>query len=133
MDDVTISSRTPEGFPSRCPLCGARTRLEFSDRTGDAPCPSCGHLLWKSTELLEKAQRHVAASLVVTPERISSDSNFSELGADSLDEVELLMELQEEFGISIPDDVAERIQTLGDAIRYIEAKLREQRGEEGSL
>jgi hypothetical protein len=41
-----ISSRTPEGQPNRCPVCGQPTRLEPSCLTPDAPCPSCGHLLW---------------------------------------------------------------------------------------
>src|SRR4051812_35845432 len=42
----TISSRTPEGTPDRCPLCGAAVRVEPSVIAGDAPCPSCGTLLW---------------------------------------------------------------------------------------
>lgn len=41
-----ISSRTPEGVPNRCPLCGTDLRLEPSNPPGDAPCPNCGHLLW---------------------------------------------------------------------------------------
>ena len=40
------SSRTPEGTPNRCPICGHSVRLEPSDPPGDAPCPYCGHLLW---------------------------------------------------------------------------------------
>ena len=43
---MTISSRTPEGDPNQCPICGHRVRLEPSIDTRDAPCPSCGHLLW---------------------------------------------------------------------------------------
>jgi DNA-directed RNA polymerase subunit RPC12/RpoP len=41
-----ISSRTPEGDPNQCPICGHRVRLEPSIETRDAPCPNCGHLLW---------------------------------------------------------------------------------------
>lgn len=44
--ESTISSRTPEGDPNRCPICGHHVRLEPSIDTRDAPCPSCGHLLW---------------------------------------------------------------------------------------
>src|SRR5688572_28909820 len=40
------SSRTPEGVPNRCPVCGRRARIEPSVPPGDAPCPHCGHLLW---------------------------------------------------------------------------------------
>src|SRR6516225_4550844 len=43
---MTISSRTPEGMPNRCPVCGAAVRLEPSNPPGDGPCPQCGHLLW---------------------------------------------------------------------------------------
>lgn len=40
------SSRTPEGSPNHCPICGTSLRLEPSQPAGDAPCPACGHLLW---------------------------------------------------------------------------------------
>src|SRR5437899_2111117 len=43
---MTISSRTPEGSPNRCPVCGGEVRVEPSNPPGDAPCPQCGHLLW---------------------------------------------------------------------------------------
>src|SRR5437867_6718482 len=43
---MTISSRTPEGDPNRCPLCGHDLRLEPSWPTSDAPCPHCGNLVW---------------------------------------------------------------------------------------
>ena len=43
---MVISSRTPEGDPNCCPVCGCRLRLEPSEPSRDAPCPQCGHLLW---------------------------------------------------------------------------------------
>jgi hypothetical protein len=43
---ATISSRTPEGWPLRCPICRRVFRIEPSDPGGDAPCPGCGHLAW---------------------------------------------------------------------------------------
>lgn len=43
---MSISSRTPEGTPNRCEICGHRVRVEPSLGTLDAPCPCCGHLLW---------------------------------------------------------------------------------------
>ena len=52
---------------------------------------------------------------------IKPESKFSELGIDSLDTVELIMELEKEFNITIPDDQAEKIATVGDAIAYVEA------------
>lgn len=63
----------------------------------------------------------VAEQLGVDKEKIKAESNFvNDLGADSLDTVELVMELEEEFDISIPDDAAEKIQTVGEAVKHIE-------------
>lgn len=125
---MVISTRTPEGLPSRCPLCGSQNNLEFSVPQGDAPCPNCGCLLWLSTELLTSFRNRLAKDLGVAPEQITPDAPLAELGADSLDTVELIMELEEEFDLSVPDDEAERIQTVGDVIRYIEERRRGQKG-----
>jgi hypothetical protein len=51
---MTISSRTPEGDPNQCPICGHRVRLEPSIDTRDAPCSSCGHLLWFSNDITSR-------------------------------------------------------------------------------
>jgi hypothetical protein len=48
---MTISSRTPEGDPNQCPICGHHVRIEPSLDTRDAPCPRCGHLLWFSDDI----------------------------------------------------------------------------------
>ena len=116
---VTISSRTPEGRDSRCPLCGAETAIEFS-LAGDATCPKCGALLWGEEAVYARMQRIIAEQLGVDPDKITGKSSFvNDLGADSLDTVELVMELEEEFDINIPDDAAEKMQTIGDVIRFI--------------
>ena len=63
----------------------------------------------------------VAEQLGVDKEKVTPKTSFvNDLGADSLDTVELVMELEEEFDISIPDDAAEKIQTVGQAIDFIE-------------
>ena len=63
----------------------------------------------------------VAEQLGVDKEKITAQTSFvTDLGADSLDTVELVMELEEEFDINIPDDAAEKIQTVGQAVEYIE-------------
>lgn len=114
---MNISSRTPEGLPNRCPICGRRVILEPSDPTGDAPCPDCGHLLWWFQ------QRSGGESGAAR--QVSLDSSFvDDLGSDSLDLVEWVMELEEEFDIDIPDEDAARITTVGQAIQYIEARKR---------
>ncbi len=59
--------------------------------------------------------------LGVEAEKVTDDASFVEdLGADSLDTVELVMELEEEFDVNIPDDAAEKIQTVGQAVDFIE-------------
>ena len=125
---MNISSRTPEGFPSECPLCGATTNLEFSEPSGDAVCPNCGVLVWFSSKTLSAIQRQFADLLDVAVDRITADTTLADLGADSLDMVELVMELEKDFGVSIPDDVAQQIRTVGDAIRYIEEQRRKREG-----
>ena len=70
----------------------------------------------------EKVIDIVAVQLGVDKDKIKPESNFvNDLGADSLDTVELVMELEEEFDITIQDDVAEKIQTVGEAINHIES------------
>ena len=71
--------------------------------------------------LLEDVKEVVVEQLNVSPDEIKEDSKFVEdLGADSLDVVELVMALEEKFDIEIPDADAEKIVTVGDAIKYIE-------------
>ena len=66
-------------------------------------------------------KRQIVDKLGVDAEEVTPEKSFTnDLGADSLDTVELIMEFEKEFGISIPDDQAEKISTVGDAIAYIE-------------
>ncbi|MEC7407723.1 MAG: acyl carrier protein [Rubripirellula sp.] len=65
----------------------------------------------------------VSEQLGVDKEKITTDTSFvNDLGADSLDTVELVMELEEEFDISIPDEAAEKIQKVGEAVAFIESE-----------
>ena len=71
----------------------------------------------------DKITEIIVEQLGVKPEEVTPEASFvDDLGADSLDTVELVMALEEEFGIEIPDEDAEKIQTVGDATRYIEKK-----------
>ncbi len=71
----------------------------------------------------EKIKSIIVEQLGVKPEEITSTASFiDDLGADSLDTVELVMAFEEEFGIEIPDEDAEKITTVGHAIKYIEEK-----------
>ena len=76
-------------------------------------------------ELVEKARRIVAQQLSVKEAQVTLEAQFVEdLGADSLDTVELVMALEEEFGIEIPDEDAEHILTVGKLVEYLEQKFK---------
>ena len=72
----------------------------------------------------DRVRAIIAEQLGVKLEEVTDSASFIEdLGADSLDTVELVMALEEEFGIEIPDEDAEKMAAVGDAIKYIEAKI----------
>ena len=76
-----------------------------------------------SQEIFEKVCSIVSEQLSVEAGEVKPDSNFqNDLGADSLDTVELVMALEEAFDIEIPDEAAEGIATVGDAVKFIEEK-----------
>jgi acyl carrier protein len=73
------------------------------------------------SEIAERVKAIIVDKLSVDENEVTPAASFStDLGADSLDTVELIMEFEKEFGISIPDEEAEKIGTVGDAIAYIE-------------
>ena len=77
------------------------------------------------SEIAEKVKNIIVDKLSVEESEVVPTASFTnDLGADSLDTVELIMEFEKEFGISIPDDQAEKITTVGDAIAYIEANAK---------
>ena len=71
----------------------------------------------------EKVKKIVVDQLAVSEDQVTEDARFIEdLNADSLDIVELIMALEEDFSAEIPDEEAEKLKTVGDAIKYIEGK-----------
>ena len=73
------------------------------------------------SDVIERVKKIVVEHLGVDGEKVVEGASFiDDLGADSLDTVELVMAFEEEFGIEIPDDAAENIQTVGDATKFIE-------------
>jgi len=76
-------------------------------------------------DVFAKLKDIIVEQLSVTPEQVTPEAKFQDdLGADSLDVVELIMKIEEEFDIKIPDEDAGKIQTVGDAVKYIEAKVK---------
>ena len=74
--------------------------------------------------LQERVAEIIVEQLGVSAGEVSPEASFiDDLGADSLDIVELIMAMEEEFDVEIPDDDAEKMQTIGDAINYLKSKL----------
>ena len=74
--------------------------------------------------LFEKVKEVIVRELSVPESKVTENASFDgDLSADSLDVVELVMALEDEFDVEIPEEDAEKIQTVGDAVRYLEAKL----------
>ncbi len=79
-----------------------------------------------SEEIFEKIKNIIVEQLQVSDTAITEDASFiDDLGADSLDLVELIMALEEEFGIEIPDADAEKVVTVGDVVNYIKENVKE--------
>jgi len=76
------------------------------------------------SEIASKVKAIIVDKLGVEESEVTETASFTnDLGADSLDTVEMIMEFEKEFGIQIPDDQAEKITTVGEAISYIEANV----------
>jgi acyl carrier protein len=79
-------------------------------------------------DIYERLKKIVIEELEVTEDAVRPEAKFQEdLGADSLDVVELTMKIEDEFGIKIPDEDVEKLLTIEDAVNYIEEKLKEKK------
>jgi acyl carrier protein len=77
------------------------------------------------SDIASKVKAIIVDKLGVDEAEVTNEASFTnDLGADSLDTVELIMELEKEFNLSIPDEAAEKIQTVGDAISYLETNVK---------
>jgi acyl carrier protein len=136
---MTISLRMPDGFPATCPVCGATVMMEPSQPSGDAPCPSCGRLLWfvesvsglrvfekGTTELLADILERLGIPRKKFIEAVASATELVDL-LDSLDAVELIMELDgTAFELADAEADLERIHTFADLIDYLQEHKRRQ-------
>lgn len=76
------------------------------------------------SNIAERVNKIIVDKLGVDESEVTAEASFTnDLGADSLDTVELIMEFEKEFDISIPDEQAETIQTVGDAVKYLESQV----------
>ncbi len=75
------------------------------------------------TEIYERVRKIIAERLNLNEDEVTLDATFEDLGADSLDIMDLVMELEQEFDIEIPDEDTEKIRTVGDTVNYIQSRL----------
>ena len=76
------------------------------------------------SEIESRVKSIIVEKFGVAESEVTMEASFTnDLGADSLDTVELIMEIEAEFGISIPDDLAEKISTVGDAVKFVEEEV----------
>ena len=76
------------------------------------------------SEIESRVKSIIVEKFGVEESMVTNEASFTnDLGADSLDTVELIMEIEDEFGISIPDDLAEKISTVGDALKFVEQEV----------
>ena len=119
MIDILLNSFTCDAVPGLAPALreGTYPRATSFNRIN--------FMAEKSIE--EKVKDIIVEQLGVNPEQVTPQASFIEdLGADSLDIVELVMAFEEEFGVEVPDEDAEKLQTVGDVIKYIEEKSSKQ-------
>jgi acyl carrier protein len=104
-------------WPDRPAAAGLSARATNTNRTN----------FMAEKPIEEKVKDIIVEQLGVNPEQVTPQASFIEdLGADSLDIVEMVMAFEEEFGVEVPDEDAEKLQTVGDVIKYIEEKSSKQ-------
>src|SRR5262249_15376399 len=98
----------------------ARPHCHGSVASPTGPNPK-NHEVGTMSDIAERVKKIVVEHLGVEPDKVTENASFiDDLGADSLDTVELVMAFEEEFGCEIPDDAAETILTVGDAVKFLE-------------
>jgi len=132
--DSAISSHPPEETVNRCPGCAAALRTDPFQPPGEGVCPQCGHLLWfvQTSEGMRFYDARVAGplearvltllceTLHVKQENVAHSTSLeTDLGADSLTIVEVVMTLEEKLGIIMADEDTQKIKTVGDLLDYI--------------
>src|SRR5262249_25617003 len=108
----------PEGD---LPLVNHKDHAVLTARRADGRGNCNAQRLGTMSDIGERVKKIVVEHLGVEPDKVTENASFiDDLGADSLDTVELVMAFEEEFGCEIPDDAAETILTVGDAVKFLE-------------
>jgi acyl carrier protein len=118
--DVVGRSKNPNSGVSPLPSTTTMPVRRLQDRQAGRANQEA-HEVWDMTDIGERVKKIVVEHLGVEPDKVTDAASFiDDLGADSLDTVELVMAFEEEFGCEIPDDAAETILTVGDAVKFLE-------------
>jgi acyl carrier protein len=129
---MSPASPKPQVALNLCPMCRAAIDAVVPPSVV-MPCPQCGHRVsvWPLPDGLQvfgerSAERVIAMAadkLVLSPDKITPTDGLNELGADSLDVVEILMEIEHELDITIATEEQETVRTVGDVIRVVDSCL----------
>lgn len=119
---MTVSSRTPEGFQGRCPLCRRFVVVTPSDWLKDAPCPACGVLIWP-IQGQRRAFFLIADKIQTALRRKVYEAIQSARSGDSLALVETLITFEEFDALNIPDELAKSFRTVDDFLEWLEGEL----------
>ena len=111
--------------PTKNIFCGYTGTYIFANKFSEGVLRTKSHKMTKVADIDGKVKAIIADKLGVDEKEITPQASFTnDLGADSLDTVELIMEFEKEFNIAIPDEQAEKISTVGEAIEYIKKNIK---------
>ena len=127
---VLHGTRIGQMFRRTTTRCLLASSLVLSGCGGPATTPTGntpGPLIVGKGPTLERVRKQTAHQLRIAEDRVQPASSFKDLGADSLDHVELVLALEDEFDVSIPDEDAEKMLTVQDAARIVDQRLKVER------
>jgi acyl carrier protein len=119
-------AKLPTGAISHCNVEPVEGLIDVAKRAKYAPASTFKKGHWKTmSKISERVKKIIVEHLGIDPDKVTEDANFiDDLGADSLDTVELTMSFEEEFGCEIPDEAAESMFTVGDVIKFLETNAK---------
>lgn len=130
---AALSPRAPQGVSNQCPLCRSTIAADTPLPDGELRCPQCGGRLWllhctaglryheadAVPPVRERVRDIVARKFTVPPEQLTGSVTFEDLGLDSLDVAELIMELEQEFDLTIDDEEVSHLRGINDLLDYL--------------